>query len=100
MRWMNANESMTMVRVSAGLGGVLWGFAALWGLAVISSEFVRWDYAGVYVFLLVIMLALATNFILFRRAAVLQTTTLIGLVAVSLFLSTLVVGSIVYMAAE
>lgn len=95
---MIGNEAMSMVRACAALGGVLWGFAAIWALTVISGGFVRWEYASVYVALLVIILGLTTNIILFQRAATLRRTGLIGLIAVSLSLSALVVGNIIYMA--
>jgi hypothetical protein len=86
------------IRACAVFGGALWGFAAIWLLAVISLGFVNWEYANVYLSLLVITLGLSTNFILFQHAATLRRRTLITLLAVCLSLPALVAGGVVYMA--
>lgn len=95
---MIATERTKAVRACAVLGGGLWGLAAIWAFAIISAGFVNWQYTSVYVFLLLVILGLSTNVVLFWRAAALATTTRIAVMAVSLSLSAVVVGSIIFMA--
>jgi hypothetical protein len=95
---MTGEDALKAIRACAVLGGALWAFAAIWALTIISSGLVNWQYASIYLFLLVIIVGLSTNVVLFRRATILGRTALIGLIGVSFSLSALVAASIVYMA--
>lgn len=87
-------------RVSATLGGILWGLAAAYVLIFALSGFMLTAGPRAYVTVLIIIGGLATNVLLFKRAETFRPLSTLGLMVVSLSLSTVVVGFLAYMALD